>query len=137
MSAALHMSETLQMWLQMSANPAANIRGPANVVNFVNIRDKKRLRVLAEVRRQSPSRLAYFGHEKRAGYFPPLTPLYYLCFHIMVSHGHYMHFDALPVYPVYHSVLFVDPTRPATGQIVTQALRFARPCFWMGEKFGK
>lgn len=41
MSAALHMSETLQMWLQMSANPAANIRGPANVVNFANIRDKK------------------------------------------------------------------------------------------------
>ena len=52
MSAALHMSETLQMWLQMSANPAANIRGPANVVNFANIRDKKRLRVLAEVRRR-------------------------------------------------------------------------------------
>lgn len=48
-----------------------------------------------------------------------------------------MHFDALPVYPVYHSVLFVDPTRPATGQIVAQAFRFARPCFRMGEKFGK
>lgn len=132
MSAALHMSETLQM----SANPAANIRGPANVVNFANIRDKKAAAGACGGPEAVP-RLAGFGHEKRAGNFPPLTPLYYLCFHIMVSHGHYMHFDALPVYPVYHSVLFVDPTRPATGQIVTQALRFARPCFWMGEKFGK
>lgn len=77
MSAALHMSETLQMWLQMSANPAANIRGPANVVNFTNIRDKKRLRVLAKVRRR------FLGWRvsgmKKGGIFPALNSfvLYY------------------------------------------------------------